>query len=140
MHLLSKNGRGAFLNFLRNLTPQVLLMTVGFFLYFKWKSDNNIFDIILAACVVMVVLMSVIANMDDILENAFSQSKVIASHIEHVKQDEPFILKRIGKSLSYIFQEKPITLVELTITFFVIYIAIIAVLYTSILAVAKTFE
>ena len=138
MHLLSKNGRTALLTFLRNLTPQALLLSVGLVLYIRWTSTHAIAEIVLAACTLTVVLMAIIANLDEFLDSAFSQSEAIAGQLGAVKKDEPSVAKRIWKVLKFIAREKPITLIEVLIAFFVIYIAMIAVLYTAIHAAARS--
>jgi hypothetical protein len=138
MHLLSKNGRTALLTFLRNLTPQALLLSVGLLLYVRWRTSHVALDAVLAGSVFVVLVMAIVANLDEFLENAFSQSNEIAAHLGAVKEQEPSVLKRIWRVLRFIGKEKPVTLVELVVAFFVIYMAVLAVLHSAVQAVARS--
>lgn len=75
MYLLSKEGSRHLLEFLRNLIPQGLLLSSALLLFVFWKRihDVYLYLVVFAGISVMCIVAS-IANINNFMDNAFSQS------------------------------------------------------------------
>jgi hypothetical protein len=80
MYLLSKEGNRHLLEFLRNLTPQVLLLSTALLLFIFWeKRPQAYWYLMLAVGVSVMCLVGVVANVNNLMDNAFSHAAAIAA-------------------------------------------------------------
>jgi len=80
MYLLSKDGSRHLLEFLRNLTPQVLLLSSALIIFVLWrKSPESYVYLVLFVGVSAMCVVAAIANSGNFMDNAFSHSAAIAA-------------------------------------------------------------
>jgi hypothetical protein len=138
MYLLSREGRRHLLEFLRNLTPQVLLLSTTLVLYALWHKNSSLyFYLVLAIGTAALCIVAIVANADNFLDNAFSHSAAIAAERDRLKQDSTNGRASIRQIVFYIWREKRGTLVELAIAIVFLYSALFAILITGLTTAAK---
>lgn len=137
MHLLTTNGRKALLEFLRNLTPQVLLISCALYFYVQWSAQNGYWSLILFLGLAGLAIMAAFANMDSFLDSAFSQSDWVAEQRD--KLTEKGLMRRIFRLVVLIAKHKPVTLLELTVALVVIYGASTTLVVTAMATVKRMY-
>lgn len=136
MYLLSRSGRDALLTCLRNLAPQVLLLSMGLIHLVRWRTSHSSLDAALALSIFFILCIAIVASLDEFLEKAFSQFPQAATNLNLVKR-EPSVAKRIWQVIRLLGKENPIVLIELVFAFLVIYMAMTAVLHSAAQAATK---
>jgi hypothetical protein len=141
IYLISSDGRRHLLEFLRNLTPQVLLLSTAIILYALWqKSSGNHHLLAFSIGTGIICLLAACANAENFLDNAFSEAAAIAAERDRLKEHEPGRRARLAQVVRYIWRYKRVTFFELLISAVVLYAALysvfIAALFTAIRAVA----
>lgn len=138
MYLLSKDGSKHLLEFLRNLTPQVLLLSSAFVLFSLWYRDTNKYIyLVLFVGIVAMSILSLIANMNNFLGNAFSHSADIAAERDRLRGESVHGTRRIWFIIKYIWTCKRTTFIELLFALGLIYGAIFAILVASVASALK---
>lgn len=138
MYLLSKDGSKHLLEFLRNLTPQVLLLSSALILYVLWgRNSGAYYYLVLFVGIVAMCILALMANINNFLDNAFSHSAEIAAERDRLKGESVNGAKRIRFILKYIWTDKPKTFIELLFALGLIYGAIFAILVTSVVSALK---
>ena len=138
MYLLSKDGNRHLLEFLRNLTPQVLLLSSALILYVIWRKNSDAYAyFILFIGISALSIVALIANMNNFLDNAFSHSTDIAAERDRLKADSIHGASRIRLILRYIWKERRGTLVEFGIVLAFIYGAIFSILITAVVTALR---
>ncbi len=138
MYLLSKEGNRHLLEFLRNLTPQVLLLSSALILYVLWRKNSDAYTyFILFLGISALSIVALIANMNNFLDNAFSHSADIAAERDRLKADSIHGASRIRLILRYIWKERRGTLVEFGIVLAFIYGAIFSILITAVVTALR---
>ncbi|MEO6104285.1 MAG: hypothetical protein ABIP44_11710 [Pseudoxanthomonas sp.] len=138
MYLLSKDGSKHLLEFLRNLTPQVLLLSSAFILFAIWdRSSNAHIYLILFVGIVAMCILAIVANMNNFLDNAFSHSADIAAERDRLKGESIHGARRIRFIVKYIWTDKRGTFIELLVVLGLIYGAIFAILVASVASALK---
>lgn len=139
MYLLSKDGSRHLLEFLRNLTPQVLLLSSALVIFVIWrKSPGNYLYLALFLGVAVMCTVAAIANSGNFMDNAFSHSAAIAAERDRLKQESVQGLARLRGIVSYIWRERRGTFFELAIAVLFVYGALIVVLVASVTAALRT--
>lgn len=132
MYLLSENGRRHLLEFLRNLTPQVLLLSTAIVLFVLWKrSQHGAWYFTLFVGTALLFLLAARANIENFLDNSFSSAADIAAERDRLKGQEVHGAKRIRDILRYIWREKRKTFFEMALVLAIIYGAMISILITA---------
>lgn len=138
MYLLSKEGNRHLLEFLRNLTPQVLLLSSALLLFVFWRKNPDAYlYLVLFAGISAMCIVAGIANINNFMDNAFSHSAVIAVERDRLKSESIDGYARIGRILRFIWKEKPGTLVELSVALLFVYGALIAILVASVITAMR---
>ena len=141
MYLLSREGSRHFLEFLRNLTPQVLFLSTTFILYFWWRRSPTVYLyfalFITTACV---CIAAIVANANNFLDNAFSQSVAIAAERDRVKETSETGRASISQIIKYIWNEKRSAVYELAIALACIYGALFAILVTALVTASRALK
>jgi len=133
MFLFSKEGSRHLLEFLRNLTPQVLLLSTSFVLYILWrKSPDSYGYIALLVAISAMCLAAIVANANNFLDNAFSHSAAIAAERDRLKATAPDGRASIRQIIRYIWNEKRGTFFELAIAVVFLYSALFAILIAAV--------
>lgn len=106
MYLLSKEGSRHLLEFLRNLIPQVLLLSSALLLFVFWKRIHDVYPylVVFAGISVMCIVAS-IANINNFMDNAFSQSAAIATERDRLKSESIDGYVRIRRILRFIWKK-----------------------------------
>ena len=140
MYLLSENGRRHLLEFLRNLTPQALLLSTAIVLYAEWRRSPHVswFLWLLIVGVTLLFLLAFRANIENFLDNGFSTAADIAAERDRLKGEEVHGAARIRAILSYIWRERPATILEFVVLLAIIYGAMISILYTAVAAATRS--
>ena len=137
MYLLSKEGRKHLLEFLRNLTPQVLLLSTFFILLIQGASgDRPVLNYLMAALVACLLAMAISANVENLLDNAISSSKPIAAERDRLKDSETSRRLRVWNLVKYIWSHHKSAFIELILAIAVLYFGLFAV-FISALAAAR---
>jgi hypothetical protein len=132
MFLFSKEGSRHLLEFLRNLTPQVLLLSTCLILYVLWrKSPASYVYLILAVAIVGMCIAAIVANANNFLDNAFSHSAAIAAERDRLKAAASNGRASIRQIIRYIWREKRGTFFELAIAVTFLYGALFAILIAA---------
>lgn len=139
MYLISTQGSRHLLEFLRNLTPQVLLLTTALVLFVLWQKNGGFLYPALFFAVVGVFLMALIANASNFLDNAFADAVAIAAERDRQKAAAADGRVSASEMVRYIWKEKPRALVEFLIASVVIYVALAAILLAAFLAALRAF-
>lgn len=138
MYLLSENGRRHLLEFLRNLTPQVLLLSTAILLFVLWKRGQpGVWYFTLFVGTTLLFLLAARANIENFLDNGFSSAADIAAERDRLKGEEVDGAKRIGAILLYIWRERRKTLLEMALVLAVVYGAIISILMTAVVNASR---
>lgn len=138
MYLLSENGRRHLLEFLRNLTPQVLLLSTAILLFVLWKrSQPGVWYFTLFVGTTLLFLLAARANIENFLDNGFSSAADIAAERDRLKGEEVHGVKRIGAILRYIWRERRKTLLEIALVLAVVYGAMISILMTAVVTASR---
>lgn len=140
MKLLVPDGRKALLEFLRNLTPQILLLSSAIVLVVgagKPEAMSPMMSYALAGGLFIVWLLAFFANFENFLDSSFSDSKFVSAERRRVILTEKSPLKRIGKLLYSIAKHSKITFVELLLAMVIIYVSMFTVLISAIGGVLK---
>lgn len=133
MYLISKEGSRHLLEFLRNLTPQVLLLSSAVILCFYWfEKQGSLVYLILSVGVVIMCAFATIANANNFIDNAFSHTEAIANERDRLESNSVDGIKRVLGLIRYIWSEKPGTIIEIAIVFLFVYGALTAVVVASI--------
>ena len=138
MHLLTNNGRKALLEFLRNLTPQVLLLSCALYFYVQWSAKQGYWSFALFLGLTELAIMAAFANMDSFLSSAFSQSDWVAQQRDELA--EKGLIRRIWRLMTLIAKHKPVTFIELLVALIVIYGASATLLVTAIATVKRMYS
>jgi len=132
MYLLSKEGSRHLLEFLRNLTPQVLLLSSALLLFVFWKRSQDAYlYLVLFAGISVMCIVAGIANISNFMDNAFSHSAAIAAERDRLKSESIDGYARIRRILRFIWREKRGTLTEVLVAMLFVYGALIAILIAS---------
>ena len=137
MHLLSINGRKALLEFLRNLTPQVLLLSCALYFYVQWAAQQGTWSLILFLGLSLLAIMAAFANIEAFLDSAFSQADWVSE--QRAKLTAKGLIRRIFQIVVLIAKHKPVTLLELTVALVVIYGASTTLVVTAIATVKRMY-
>ena len=141
MFLLSKEGSRHLLEFLRNLTPQVLLLSTSLVLYILWrKSPTSYGYLILFFAISGMCLAAIVANANNFLDNAFSHSAAIAEERDRLKAASTSGRASIRQIIHYIWVEKRGTFFELTIVVIFLYSALFAILIAAVTTASKALK
>jgi hypothetical protein len=133
MYLLSKDGSRHLLEFLRNLTPQVLLLSSALVIFVLWrKSPESYVYLVLFVGVSAMCVVAAIANSGNFMDNAFSHSVAIAAERDRLKSESVHGFSRLRGIIAYIWREKRSTLVELAVAMIFVYGALIVILIASV--------
>lgn len=138
MHLLTANGRKALLEFLRNLTPQVLLLSCALYFYVQWSAKQDYWSFALFLGLTGLAIMAAFANMDSFLSSAFSQSDWVAQ--QRGELAEKGLIRRIWRLMTLIAKHKPVTFIELLVALIVIYGASATLLVTAVATVKRMYS
>ncbi|MDT3313270.1 MULTISPECIES: hypothetical protein [unclassified Pseudomonas] len=136
---LTGRGRKPFLEFLRNLTPQALMLSISFVAFLKVREfgvqfDNPTFARIFTGvfCFAMFVVAAY-ANASCFLEDAFK--------VEEVRKVEKLSLKNQFKSviekISRAWRTSRFLFVEIVLMTLVVEFGLVAVLYMSVVSALK---
>lgn len=141
MYLTSSNGSKVLLEFLRNLTPQVLLLSSALILFSIWqeKPDSYIF-LVLAIGMSAMCLMAMYANANNFIDNAISDLDVLAAERDRLNSESIHGFARIRKLTAYTWKEKRGAFLELAIAICFIYITLFVVLVASVVAAFRTLK
>lgn len=138
MYLLSENGRRHLLEFLRNLTPQVLLLSTAIVLFVLWKrSQPGVWYFTLFVGTTLLFLLAARANIENFLDNGFSSAADIAAERDRLKGAEVHGAKRIRGILRYIWRERRKTLLEMALVLAVVYGSMISILITAVVTASR---
>lgn len=138
MYLLSENGRRHLLEFLRNLTPQVLLLSTTIVLFVLWKrSQHGVWFFVLFVGTALLFLLAARANIENFLDNAFSSAADIAAERDRLKGEKINGARRIRGILGYIWRERRKTLFELALVLAIVYGSIISILITAVATASR---
>ena len=133
-----RSGRRHQLEFLRNLTPQVLLLSTALVLFVLWKrAEDGVWYLMLFVGTTLLFLLAVRANIENFLDNGFSSSAYIATERDRLKGAEVHGARRIRGILRYIWQERRKTFVELVWVLAVVYGAIVSILLTAVVTASR---
>lgn len=138
MYLFSADGRRHFLEYLRNLTPQVLLLSTAMIEYWLWKQNHAVVYALLCTGTGLIALLAVWANLENFLDNGFSSSADIAAERDRLKGEEIHGVSRIRGILGYIWRERRRTVFELAVVLFIIYGAVLSILMTALVTMLRT--
>lgn len=138
MHLLTTNGRKALLEFLRNLTPQVLLLSCALYFYVQWSAKQGYWSFALFLGLTGLAIMAAFANMDSFLSSAFSQSDWVAQQRDEIV--EKGLLRRIWRLMRLVAKHKPVIFIELLVALIVIYGASATLLVTALATVKRMYS
>jgi hypothetical protein len=131
MHITGK-GRDAFLDFLRNLTPQAFLgassIVVLSFIRKPWDRWENYGFGLLALSLVAIVLLAASANMSRFLDNAFSESTWGRRTLRVIKARESSAWKQAYLFLEATWQRRRVMFVEFVVAVSIIYLSVFAVI------------
>lgn len=117
--------RGAFLEFLRNLTPQIVLLTASLILGYEidftspsitWSGLGNVFPF--AICVLMLVA-AFIANVTQFIDKAISSNESLNIEIQRIRASDARGILRIRRLLGAAWIHKPRLFLEITIALLV---------------------
>ncbi|MGH8244053.1 MAG: hypothetical protein ACRETY_11980 [Steroidobacteraceae bacterium] len=138
MYLLSKDGRRHLLEFLRNLTPQVLLLSSALLLFVFWKRNPDAYlYLVLFVGISVMCIVAGIANINNFMDNAFSHSAAIAAERDRLKSESIDGSARIRQILRFIWKEKRGTLAEVLVAMLFVYGALIAILIASMITTMR---
>ena len=141
MYLLSKEGNRHLLEFLRNLTPQVLLLSTALLLCIFWeKSPQAYWYLLLLGGVSVMCVAAVVANVNNFMDNAFTHAAAIATERDRLETESINGLSRIIWIIRFIWKEKPSTVVELLVAIIFVYSALIAILIASLMAANRAIQ
>ena len=140
MYLLSAAGRGVFLGFLRNLTPQVLFLALFGYFAARFAVHEQVADLLVSGFSLLVAILAFWANVEELFAGAFSQTAAINAHLEEVKRQERRIPTRIWRMIKFIATKKPVTLLELLLVLLFVYAAIIAILTVALQTTVSLLE
>jgi len=138
MYLLSKEGSRHLLEFLRNLTAQVLLLSSALLLFVIWRKDpGSYLYLVLFLGVSVMCIIAIMANANNFMDNAFSHSAAIAQERDRLKAESIHGVARLRQIVKYIWAEKRGTFVELVVAMFFVYGALLAILIASVTAAMR---
>ncbi|MGY3265566.1 hypothetical protein [Lysobacter sp. HA35] len=141
MYLLSNDGRRHLLEFLRNLTPQALLLSTAIVLFSLWrKHPDQYVYLVLVVTTSFLCLVASIANADNFLDNAFSEGAAIVLERDRLRAAFGPGGVTGWQILLYVWKEKPVTLVELVIAIVFLYSALAAMVLAAVSAAAKALQ
>jgi hypothetical protein len=131
MHIIG-SGRDAFLEFLRNLTPQALLFSAGIVVLSLIKRPlfavANIGYWALVVGLLLVVFLAAAANTWKFFDNAFSGSAWARTTMRRIRRLESFPRKRSWMFLVSSWRFKRVLFLEFFVAVAVVYSCLIAVL------------
>ena len=138
MYLLSENGRRHLLEFLRNLTPQVLLLSTAIVLFVLWeRSQHGAWYLTLFVGTTLLFLLAARANIENFLDNGFSSAADIAAERDRLKGEEVHGAERIRHILRYIWRERRKTFFEMALVLAVVYGSMISILITAVVTALR---
>lgn len=138
MFLLSKEGNRHLLEFLRNLTPQVLLLSTCLILYILWRrAPHSYLYLILSVTTAGICVAAIVANANNFLDSAFSHSAAIAAERDRLKASAPNGRASIRQIVGYIWREKRGTFFELVIAVIFLYGALLAILVAAVATASR---
>jgi hypothetical protein len=141
MFLLSKEGNRHLLEFLRNLTPQVLLLSTCLILYILWrKNPDSYVYLVLSVAIAVMCIAAIAANANNFLDNAFSHSAAIAAERDRLKAAASNGRASIRQIIRYIWREKRGTFFELAIAVIFLYSALFAILVTAVATASRALQ
>lgn len=129
------------LEFLRNLTPQVLLLSACLILYMLWKnSPNSYVYLVHSIAVAIMCVAAAVANGNNFLDNAFSHTAAIAAERDRLKSEAKNGRASVRQIIRYIWREKRSTFFELLIAIVFLYSALFIILITAVVSVSRAFR
>lgn len=140
MQLFGPAGRRALLEFLRNLTPQILLFSSAIILFISSQRADAKSPLVLQVLgvgLIFIWFVAFLSNFENFLESAFSDSRFIGAEKKRILLTEKGALKLICALLGSIATHSKVTFVELVLALIVIYGSALAVLIGVITATAK---
>lgn len=140
MKLLTPKGGKALLDFLRNLTPQILILSSAIALFIgagKPTADFPGVMYVLSVCLLGVWLAALMANVEAFLDEAFSDSDFMKAEKRRLKFAEKSQLRRIWLLFCSTARHSKITFVEAVAVMVVTYVAIITVLIGAVAGALK---
>ena len=133
MYLLSKDGSRHLMEFLRNLTPQVLLLSSALVIFVLWrKHPATYWYLILFIGVSVMCIVAALANSGNFLDNAVSHAAAIAEERDRLKAESVNGFARLRRILAYIWREERGAFLEAVIAILFIYIALVVILVASV--------
>ncbi len=144
MHIIG-NGRDAFLDFLRNLTPQAFLgaaaIVVLSLIHQPWLSWRNVGYALLTLALLAIVALAASANTSRFLDGAFSSSRWGARTLRLIKRAELRPLRRSWMFLIAAWRNRRVMFIEFVVAISVMYACLFAVLlmatHTALSALGK---
>ena len=140
MYLLSKEANRHLLDFLRNLTPQALLLSTALILYALWRRNDSAIYLVLCFGIATIFVMAAVANANNFLDNAFSHSSAIATERDRLKGESPSGRASVRRIIHYIWIHKRATLFEFVVALAVIYGALFTILITAVASAVRVVE
>jgi hypothetical protein len=127
MHILG-SGRGAFLEFLRNLTPAILMASISFLMWFQLdfrrvNLSNWVYTMAFYICAFTAVL-AFLANMSAFLDNAFVPPLVLDRAIRRLKLRGHSNSKVVRAMVTLVWRVKPMVFLEVVVAVVVVYSAL----------------
>lgn len=141
--MLFGNGRAAFLEFLRNLTPQILLFTIALamasklnltHISFSWEDLWHTLPFIL---VIFTFLSAAIANITLFIEKAATSVDWVNEKSKELQSGGVRGVSLIMALLKLVAKNNPKFFIEILLTFLVAQVGLVAVLIASIPAAAN---
>ncbi|RMH94395.1 hypothetical protein EBB59_01475 [Lysobacter pythonis] len=140
MHILGP-GRDAFLEFLRNLTPQALLFSAAIVVLSQIKPPvlamANAGRALLVLGLLSIALLAAHANVGKFLDNAFSGSSRARKTTRRIKRMEPAFRRRFLLLLIAGWRYRRISFLEFFVAVAVVYSCLVAVLLMAVYNVLK---
>ncbi|WP_426803940.1 hypothetical protein [Stenotrophomonas sp. SrG] len=137
MNLLTASGGKALLDFLRNLTPQIVLLTTAILLFTaagEPKTNMPLALYGLAVCLVVIWLLAFIASFESFMQHAISDSDFMKAERKRIRLVEKNAAKRAWKLFCSLASHSKITFLEFFIAVVVTYSAILTVVLSAIKA------
>lgn len=139
MWFFRREGRATYLEFLRNLTPQILLFAVIVLIGEKLSSRplesglwNTVAIVILISFAIMWVL-AFAANGSLLYDKAIDSCPDIAQHKSKLKNEGIKGARLAWKSFKFTFDNHPLLILEVVIIIFVIYAATILAMVSGVM-------
>ena len=140
MHILNA-GRGAFLEFLRNLTPQVLMLSLIFIwsrqFNFRELDIGNAWNTIVFFLFVAVFALAAIANSLHFMDSALSSTDWLETEAARIRTEEVTLWQRLLMLAKTITLKKPVLLIEMIVAMLVVQIGLLAMITSGILSAVR---